>query len=165
MQQVITVATPEAQATSNPSDFHDEIAGHHKRLRQLLAALEEVIETRAHDRESPLLATTMLALLTDLEHELPLHFEAEERGGYFSDVLRVAPEMGRRLDKLKEEHADFTERSRRLLEYAHGAREGTRRWGEIEQLFNHLAEKLVAHERMENDLIQKLFMLDTGAPG
>ncbi len=163
--QVITASTTVPHTTANPPAFRDEIAGHHRRLRQLLAALQEVIDARAQEREGPMLATAMLALLVDLEHELPIHFEVEEQGGYFADVLRVAPEMSRHLDRLKEDHVDFMERSGQLLEYAREAAEGTRRWGEVEQLFAKLASRLSTHERNENDIIQQLFMLDSGQPG
>lgn len=112
-----------------------------------------------------MLCSALVVLLTDLQTELPVHFEFEERGGYFSDVMRLAPRMSRELDRLKGDHLDFVERSRALLDLAYDVLRQSGRWGEVQNAFGALSTRLRIHERKENAIMQEVFSLDIGQPG
>ena len=63
--------------TSSPDSpaFRDEMHSQHLRLRLLLRATDEVLSARSGQRESRLLCSALVVLLTDLSKELPEHFE------------------------------------------------------------------------------------------
>lgn len=153
--------------TADPDSpvFRDELHNHHVRLQLLLRAIDEVLSTRSGGSESQLLCSALVVLLTDLQTELPVHFEFEERGGYFSDVMRLAPRMSRELDRLKGDHLDFVERSRALLDLAYDVLRQSGRWGEVQIAFGALSTRLRIHERKENAIMQEVFSLDIGQPG
>ena len=153
--------------TSSPDSpaFRDEMHSQHMRLRLLLRATDEVLSARSGQRESRLLCSALVVLLTDLSKELPEHFEFEERGGYFMDVVRVAPQMSRELDRFKRDHFELTERSRAVLDLSYDALRHSRRWGEVEKEFGALSARLIIHEREENIILQEVFSQDIGEPG
>ncbi len=151
--------------TPNSPAFGEEMLSQHLRLRLLLRAIDEVLSVPGEQSEGHPLSSALVVLVTDLQRELPPHFEFEERDGYFQDVARLAPELSKDLDRLKGDHADLLERSSALLELCRGVLDRSRRWAEARSAFGALSSRLVRHEHKENDIMQEVFSLDIGQPG
>jgi iron-sulfur cluster repair protein YtfE (RIC family) len=138
----------------------------HVALRQGLEALERLLrelvdELRAgHAAEARISAAQ--GSLESLGSQLREHFALEERGGYFSEALAVAPRLSRRADALLREHAAFLERLGNLREMAFESRAPGDLWSAIEEGLRELAADLRAHEERENELILQAFDEDLG---
>lgn len=155
----------QAKTSPDPAELHAAVRSQHERLQLLLRATREVLAARSGQRDGDELSSTMLVLLTYLSEELVAHFEYEEHGGYFSDVLRVAPQLSRALDRFQEEHIELARSSRAVLDLSHNAVKDPRRWQEVESEFGRLFERLRNHEREENTMVQRAFSDDVGQSG
>ena len=145
--------------------FEAGVQSQHLRLRVLLRGIEEIFDARSAERESESLVSALHALLTDLNAELPQHFDFEEKTGYFVDIENRAPHRSRELETLRHEHEDFAERTRLLLDRFHDAVHESIHWAEVEDRFTSLSNRLRSHEERENRLIQEVMTMDFGDSG
>jgi DnaK suppressor protein len=144
-------------------DSLNQLRVQHLGLRQLLQAIEETLREHRADVERESTGAAALALLGDLARELPEHFQLEERGGYFSDVIAAAPRLSGRAEELCKEHAGFQRQSRELLERAQSAGTAAERWAEVEADFAQVSASLAAHEEAENTLMRAVLKDDLSA--
>lgn len=128
---------------------HDTPAGkvlaEHQALHTLLGEIERAsADTRAAaDEVKPRLDT--------LRDQLAAHFEGEESGGLFEQIMEEAPEQAHECRKLCDQHSKLLER----IDELRGAEAEVRvepAWG---QAVRALLEELAEHEATENELLSR----------
>ncbi|MCU0877581.1 MAG: hemerythrin domain-containing protein [Pirellulaceae bacterium] len=133
------------------------IAGDHQRLEAKLHWLYEQLAS------ATLTAAEADRGLSQTQAELEEHFTHEESGGFFRDILDLAPELNERAQVLLREH-------QQLRAMFHSLRQ-TCRWacGESGSRSGWLAEleefhrRFDAHEHAENELMYIAVQRDLGA--
>lgn len=132
----------------------------HFALRQQIRALEQLL--KEHDDPGGENLAKTLTLLEAFDPVLREHFADEERGGYFSEVLRAAPRLSRRAERLAENHIELRERLEKLLDLTQKAADAPDRWQKVTTGLAEFVKTLRAHEDEENDLVREAFMDDLG---
>jgi hemerythrin len=141
--------------------FLQEIKQENQRLREILAALRQLIlksvERNGHPRR-------LVELLDELCDQLALHFSLEESYGYFEDAIDAAPRMAERAESLRGEHVTLFDTIR---EIANDAEEAVR--GQLPHVLEFIGERfcdfdaaLERHESQENALVFEAFDDDIG---
>ncbi len=138
----------------------ERIRAQHFALRQQMRALEQLFEERNGAGDSRVRKT--LALLEGFDPALRDHFAVEERGGYFSEVLQVAPRLNRRAERLQQNHLEFRQRLNRLLELTRDAVGAPDKWERVTVGVAEFLQQLSVHEDAENELVREAFMHDLG---
>lgn len=146
----------------------DRVYAQHIGLRRLLLSIRELLATvgRAEDESWPAQQQAdAVALLCDLERELGRHFALEERVGPLAAALRAAPHLAARSRGLMEEHAGLREEVAKLAALARTAGARAADWQQVELEFRAFASALVAHERLEDEIIWSAWTQDRGGGG
>jgi len=141
----------------SPKTDAQPISLEHVHLRELLLSVRETLATGDAERER------LAGRLDELAEQVLDHFEHEEEGGYFAEVIGVAPRLCERANALLREHAEM---ARHLSEMRHCAAERSRRsrwWEELREEFEKFFERFSAHEAAENVLLQEAYWDDIGA--
>ncbi len=138
----------------------ERIRAQHMALRQQIRALEQLFEQR--NGADDLRVRRTLALLEGFDPTLREHFAVEERGGYFSEVLQVAPRLSRRAERLQQNHLEFSRRLDRLLELTRDAVGAPDKWERVTAGVADFLRELNFHEDAENELVREAFMHDLG---
>lgn len=142
---------PEASARPPLS----RIWSQHVVLHRAVQALDAWLEHSA-DRESCL--ETAEGLLMEIYNILPEHFALEERGGYFADVLSVAPQFARRAAELQNHHQTLIPRLELVLGEirSYGRAGGVDRTDLVTRIQD-FVELLKHHEEGETQLVRAAF--------
>ena len=138
----------------------DTIRSQHFALSQQICALEELFAEP--DGVGAGRARRTLKLLKGFDLALREHFAVEEEGGYFADILKVAPRLSRRAARLEQNHKEFTERLERLLALVRYAADAPGGWDRVRVGLEGFLQALRAHEDEENELVREAFMDDLG---
>ncbi len=138
----------------------ETIRSKHFALRQQIRTLEELFaEPPGAGVER---ARRTLTLLEDFDLGLREHFAVEEKGGYFADILKVAPRLSRRAARLEQNHKEFSERLQSLLALVRYAVDAPDDWERVTSAVERFLQALRAHEDEENELVREAFMDDLG---
>jgi len=121
----------------------------HGHLRESLSAALDCLH---HD---PTGAEWMLRQFVRLREDIARHFQHEEAGGYFTDVVAAAPRLSATVHELELEHASLLGTLDGLISDLR--QDGRRSALEISADFRKFAENFMAHESHENLLIQDAF--------
>lgn len=143
----------------------EQIRAQHFELGRLIRALEKAFAALASECEDEARSRHVLALLEDLDRALPEHFALEERGGYFFEVVEVAPRLRPRAERLQRSHVEFREQSRAVLELARSAVGAPDKWERWKQLTAEFLKRLRQHEADENELVREAFRDDLPTHG
>ncbi len=142
----------------------DHSGGLNKTVAQQHVQIEALVETIHNRFESELKVTrNLFSLLNSLAAHLEMHFELEEKGGYFAGVIRKAPRLAGRAEVLLEEHMGFLENSHELVKMARGAFANDAEVPALAARFEQLRRGLLTHERAEIDLLQEAYTRDIGS--
>lgn len=141
-----------------------ELESQHERLGALLSSLTLEVG-RLVSSGSLETSAEILELFADLECRLPEHFEFEERGGYLSDTLAIAPRLSKRAQQLREDHDKFATWLTKLVASARRAGTAPRNWAALAARLHDFTQALRYHELEENRLIQEALMDDEGGGG
>jgi iron-sulfur cluster repair protein YtfE (RIC family) len=144
-----------AITTASPVVF--AIDEEHQRLDRMYGN----IRTALSQESAPL--GLLRSLFSELAEEVERHFVHEEDGGYFDEVVEMAPHLGATVQKLQMEHGDLLE----TLEAMHGLlaeAEDTESWRQaVRQDFEAFLHQCKEHESRENSLVQEAYSQDIGA--
>lgn len=132
----------------------------HASLRGEALALEEVLRAIASGVEGcePAVAGAKLAAF---HRDLVEHLACEEREDRLALALAGAPHWQRKADLLQGDHARFREGLAALLADAGTAREAAT-WGTILLRFEAFRRAFAAHEEIENEILQRVYLEDLG---
>ncbi|REJ69759.1 MAG: hypothetical protein DWQ31_03485 [Planctomycetota bacterium] len=152
------------------ADMSNEGASDARRhVTDLVALINDQLEALADDRTDASVGTTVelanviVGELTQLRQLLKDQFEAEERAGYWADVLANTPELAEETNDVHREHAKVRETLEGILELVTPvASHSFREWQEIDKKFLQFAWMLASHESHKNRLIQRAFCDDVG---
>jgi len=134
----------------------DAIADEHEVLADLYERILSALEGGADQ-------LSCAALLDELVEKLAEHFAHEERGGYYSHVLEIAPWRAAAVKELERQHADLYKSVARVAQGARSADGSAQSWAVIRKDFNEFLRRCVEHESKEKRLIQETFLLDVAA--
>ena len=137
----------------------DQIREQHIELRRRMREVEALLGDSAGD-DVAARRGRLDELLADFEVALSEHFAIEEQGGYFAEVLAVAPRLSGRVARLGGNHPAFRRRLTRLRQHIP---DPTIAWPDVEARVAALLKALADHESAENDLVHEAFMQDLGS--
>ncbi len=159
----------EACSSNFPGSYEEELRMQHKGLRRLAAHLEEeaarirrFIASREEVRPA---AVALEVMILNLLRELPRHFAMEERGGYLSAALELAPQHQHRAEVLHKEHEELIrslQQLRTLIEAVDSIDDG---WGRLDRGIRLYVNDLYAHEEAENEILESAFRTEIGGTG
>ena len=141
--------------TKRRSDFEQALR-EHEALEKKLVHLNLQLERR----ELPL--PSVVKLLEGLRSFFISHFQKEETGGLFEDVVERAPHLSRLAAKLTHEHGELLQRMDGLIRFA---RRGTGQplcWRMLRLRMQDLTVQLHQHEAEENGMLQMAYSDDLG---
>ena len=110
-------------------------------------------------------ARAFLRKLECLRDDLAMHFSLEEFFGYFEDPLTVAPRLGDRAGRLRDEHGLLYEQLCEIVDVAEELVEEhqlSRLSHHVPRRLQNFFDRLARHERDENELIMEAFCDDVG---
>jgi iron-sulfur cluster repair protein YtfE (RIC family) len=143
---------------NSEQDMRKEIQREHGELRALLGDIHRVLAERL---QTVVHVSEQLAALN--EH-VETHFNEEEIGGFFDQVLGSASQqVAQQVDSLRDEHCHLLQVVRRLSEQAKTGNGSDDWWQRLESEFREFSKELMHHEHKENELLQEAFDQDIGA--
>lgn len=128
----------------------------HDRLNSLLEAIENRFR---HDHEP---SRNLMSLLFALVVHLQTHFEFEESDGYFEELVQRAPRMAAQVDHLLREHSEMLQEVDELVSIARKDLATKHDTADLAERYAQFRSKVVAHERLENKLVQVAYNVDIG---
>lgn len=140
------------------SSILEQIHHEHERLEFLIAEIRWVLiePSELHLRLFKGLMGELVPLLED-------HFAHEEEGGYFAELIEIAPELSERVEQLRLEHGEMLATVRAInsrLQFA----DSTPNWfSAIRSDFTDFLQRCEAHQHEENAMAQEGYLRDTGA--
>lgn len=135
----------------------------HRRLRSALAQLLVVLEEPIPEGSFLEWKLEFLSRLRAFQHNLLVHFDLEEEGGFMDTVVRVAPQYARQVEQLLEEHASILKDLERSIEIFKGADSPvSSRLHRVRERVRELITVHEAHESVEHELLQNVYNQDLG---
>ena len=147
------------------SKMSSKVLEEHNILRENISTLSKKIEMEIPDEKYEEWRLEFMWQLRDFRNHCLKHFDFEELGGFMKDVLNDAPETKTVVCKLEEEHTKIIKEldsildDLKLLE-----KKEPEKLNNLKSDVKHLIIKLKAHEKAENDLIQKVYSQEYGYP-
>jgi len=147
------------------SKMSSKVLEEHNILRENISTLSKKIEMEIPDEKYEEWRLEFMWQLRDFRNHCLKHFDFEELGGFMKDVLNDAPETKTVVGKLEEEHTKIIKEldsildDLKLLE-----KKEPEKLNNLKSDVKHLIIKLKAHEKAENDLIQKVYSQEYGYP-
>ncbi len=133
--------------------FAQQTSQEHRALEDRLRHLEHQAQQVQHT------SGQLLQALEQLASFVRKHFEAEQRGGYFAQVVLHAPWLQGRVEELHAQHEQLLKQLENISSQVDQAvRHG------LLPLLEQLAQwtdQIIKHEHAENRLLQEAFLQDT----
>ena len=98
-----------------------------------------------------------------LAEAVQAHFALEERGGYFADVVRMAPHLSTTAAELQAQHEPLLESLEALRALARTAVKSDAGWARLREEVAQFADELLQHEAGERAMLQRAHGQDIGA--
>jgi hypothetical protein len=151
--------------TENKSNLSAKVMDEHNILRENINTLSKNIEMDVPDEKYEEWRLEFMWQLRDFRNHCLKHFDFEELGGFMKDVLNDAPETKRSVEKLEEEHSKIIKELDQILDDLKALEQKAEiKLEENKRKIKHLIIKLKAHEKAENDLMQKVYSQEYGYP-
>jgi hemerythrin len=100
--------------------------------------------------------------LMELATKLSCHFAREEEGGYFDEIVELAPRLSFAAEALQREHGELLDSLDRLHKRLSTASSNLRQLDSIRQDFEKFLHKCDQHESRESALVQEAHLSDIG---
>jgi hypothetical protein len=140
------------------------ILAQHRDLHALMASAKNVLALSGlpdADRVGELLVT-----LRDLREHLREHFAQEESGGFLEESVTRMPRLSKAMDAVLAEHPGLLADLDGLIEVVEKADSDAGlpppEWEQADRAFNEFIQRLLAHERNENAVVQEGYNEDLG---
>jgi iron-sulfur cluster repair protein YtfE (RIC family) len=134
----------------------EQIQREHEQLRERLKVLHQKIEVHPAPPEE------VATLLRELRVALESHFQCEENGGFFDDIVTQAPQLSRQAQKLTHEHVDLLKHADTLVQMAEESQGQPICDPTLASRFRYVSRLLMHHESEENGMLQTAFQDDLG---
>lgn len=152
------IETHDAGETAREEIHWHRLRSEHATLAEGAERLGTLLGRLAARRPDRAEASRALALLDAFHGRLLDHLEREERAGVLERAAAVEPRFHRRVDQLRGEHGQLRALARAWL--AGGAD-----WVVVQERFAAFRRLLDAHERQENEVLQRAYTEDLGGRG
>lgn len=134
-----------------------EIEEDHRHIRELFDRLDR----RFSEVEKG--TADLYALLDEACAQVQSHFDHEEQGGYFRDVVARAPNLLHRVEELKAQHADLLAAGQEVVGRAKSQGPSGDFWTRTRSELEAFIKQFFEHEGAENQLVQEAYSRDMGA--
>ena len=138
-------------------EFFEQVRQDHEVLRTWLGKLHHALTERSAT------APDVAALFDGLIEHVDRHFEDEENGGFFDQVVAQAPRFADRTTALRDDHVELRKQVRGLAEVARSAEASDAWWKQLDEGFHEFSKSLMHHENLENELLQDTYDEDVGS--
>jgi hemerythrin-like domain-containing protein len=142
---------------SHELDPASQLGDEHACLREMLDNIRSTLIARNASRSA------VAAMFQQLSLVVLEHFEHEEQGGYFTEVIERAPRLSERADALLSEHPAMATQLVTLRTFAARRDEPVQWFASLSEMFERFVECFRAHETAENQLVQEAYSDDIGA--
>ena len=143
-----------------PSDklktLAERVLREHCQLQETLTALQEFAKSSSCDITK---SGTLSRNLRSLREQLKLHFEAEEVGELFEDIVRRLPSADKVVQTLKAQHKIFIDQIDSLIVRVEKV---DRDLGGVREALSEFVESFRKHEGLENELLERAYCIDLG---
>ena len=147
------------------SDISAKVIDEHNILKKNIDAISQKVEAEIPKDKYEEWRLEFMWQLRDFRNHCLKHFDFEELGGFMKEVLKDAPETKKVVEKLEKQHVRIIKELDEILEDLKSQEE--RNEENLLQLKNNVKDliiRLKAHEKAENDLIQKVYSQEYGYP-
>ena len=135
----------------------DAIREEHRKLDELYARIRETLSGQKRGMAN------VQVLFDELVKTVRRHFEHEEEGGYFREIIEMAPRLSSRADRLEEEHTELLKLAEHLAMNIRHSRD-TQLWRFATRVdFEYFIHRCEDHESAETALVQDAYLQDIGA--
>jgi len=132
----------------------------HKEIRAILTRLHAALRC---GEETPVSSFGDLCeMVAELSTHLRAHFAIEEDGGFMTPVLEERPNAVDTVDRLKGEHEEILDQCDEIQRILQSSSASSDQVDGICERLRSLIEQLHEHERLEDELIQSVFVDDMG---
>ena len=135
----------------------ESIVHEHAQLRLILDSVRETLLDRQATPQ------VVAAMIIELSSRIKQHFDHEEQGGFFEEVIDVAPRLSDRAEALLQQHLEFVDQLDLLQQHAESPAPSDSWWARLIQLFDEFLHRFLAHEQAENALLLQAYNEDIGA--
>lgn len=135
----------------------EQVRREHAELRELLGSVSRAL---AGGEVSPEQASEMF---TTLRGKIENHFETEEQGKFFEEIIDHAPRLADRVNATCDEHEQLLDQARRMAELALEKTGTADWWQQLGDQFHDFSKRLMHHESQEMELMQEAYGEDIGS--
>ena len=147
---------PRTKADRLPVSISDIETEHHE-LHDLLITLQNRFAADPPD------FSMVPSLLESLVLHLETHFEREEKGGWFDDLVEAAPRVAPQTRKLTQDHRELLTIASNLANRSKQPNMHEIEWKLIAEEYEQLYNALEDHEKHERDLLNEVYVRDVGS--
>ncbi len=101
--------------------------------------------------------------MEQLRDRLRTHFEEEEKGGYLSPIVEIAPRFAGEIEELGGQHTELLQTVDRFIARLHETEPPFASWQQAMREFEEFIVALRQHEGRENTIAQAAYGQDIGA--
>jgi iron-sulfur cluster repair protein YtfE (RIC family) len=148
-------------ALNSESPFLEQALAEHRELQRMVGTLRERLSLPA-DEISEADYQAGLEDLKRLKARLEAHFEQEEQGGYFDEAISRLPRIAPQAASLQKQHGEFVRVVSEILSPPQGRGTRHEHWRRMQTEFKQFARKLMAHERVEDEILGRAFNVEVG---
>lgn len=147
------------------SSISSKVLDEHNVLKEQINSISNNIESEIPDDKYEEWRLEFIWQLRDFRNHCLKHFDFEELGGFMKEVLNDAPETKGLVKKLEQQHEVIIKELDGILNDLKSLEQKDKeKFDAFRSDIKHLIIKLKAHEKAENDLIQKVYSQEYGYP-
>ncbi len=147
------------EPTGSASEWR-AIESEHMALGAFAERLRERLRTVAIDAPTEAALLELKRGLEEFRGRLVAHLGSEERSGVLERAAAAEPRFHRRWQRLQREHRDLRQGMDAVVSLV-----AKLAWVEVRSRFEALSDALRAHERDENEMLQRVYLEDIGGRG
>ena len=118
--------------------------------------LQELVQSLNRRITGPPWSNSMIpSLLRSLVIHFEAHFQGEEEGGIFDEILRAYPSLSPQVEQLIQEHRRMLMKADDLANRCHQGARSSENWKTLQTLYHELKIDFSEHEKREQDLLQE----------
>jgi hemerythrin len=135
----------------------EKVRREHKELRELLGQMNRALASREGSVEQ---ACEMFASLSQFVER---HFDTEEQGNFFAEIIDHAPRLVDRANATCDEHQQLLAHAKQMHELACEKADTEQWWQRLTSDFQQFSQALMRHESCEMELMQEAYGEDIGS--
>lgn len=135
----------------------EQIRREHAELRELLGSVSRALA----DREISLEQAS--EMFTSLRGQIVKHFETEEQGQFFEEIIDHAPRLSDRANATCDEHEQLLAQVKQMADLALEKAGTPDWWQQLNDQFHDFSKGLMHHESQEMELMQEAYGEDIGS--